>query len=55
MTLSVLTDDPSITPRALQKGAEAYRLANNKSEAEKALAELHQRYPDYKIPPKPKT
>lgn len=47
MTLSVLTDDPAITPRALQLAAEAYRRANNKFEAEKALTELHQRFPDF--------
>lgn len=47
MTVSVLTDDPSLTPAALQKAADAYRRANNRFEAEKALAELRQRYPDF--------
>ncbi|MEI6278483.1 MAG: tetratricopeptide repeat protein [Verrucomicrobiae bacterium] len=47
MTVAVLLEDPSITPRALQKAAEAYQRANNRFESEKALAELHQKYPDF--------
>lgn len=47
MTVSVLLDDPGITPRALQKAADAYKRANNPFESEKALAELRQRYPEY--------
>ncbi len=46
MTVSVLLDDPAITPRALQKAADAYQRANNRFEAEKALAQLRQKYPD---------
>jgi len=53
MTVSVLLDDPSITPRALQKASEAYQRANNRFEAEKALAELRQKYPDFLQPEKP--
>lgn len=53
MTVSVLLDDPSITPRALQKAAEAYQRANNRFESEKALAELRQRYPDFNKSAKP--
>ena len=40
MTVAVLYDDSSITPRALQRAADAYRKANNEPEAEKALHEL---------------
>ena len=47
MTISVLTNDPAVAPRALQQAAGAYRSANNKPEAEKALAELKQRFPDF--------
>jgi tetratricopeptide (TPR) repeat protein len=44
MTVAVLYDDSSITPRALQRAADAYRKANNEPEAEKALHELQQRF-----------
>ncbi|MDX2079900.1 MAG: tetratricopeptide repeat protein [Terrimicrobiaceae bacterium] len=47
MTVSVLTDDPDITPRALQKAADAYRRADNPFEADRAMAELKQRFPDF--------
>ncbi|MCK9588971.1 MAG: tetratricopeptide repeat protein [Terrimicrobiaceae bacterium] len=55
-TVAVLLDDPVITPRALQKAADAYRRADNRFEAEKTLAELRQKYPDFQKSPKsPKT
>lgn len=54
MTVSVLTDDPEITPRALQKAADAYRRANNPFEADRAIAELKQRFPNFQRSPKPK-
>lgn len=54
MTVSVLTDDAELTPQALKKASEAYRKANNPFEAEKALTELRQRYPDFDKPAKPK-
>jgi Uncharacterized protein conserved in bacteria len=46
MTVAVLYNDSSVTPRALRRAAEAYRKANNDSEAGKALKELEQRFPD---------
>ena len=52
MTVAVLYDDSSITPRALQRAADAYRKANNEPEAEKALQELQHRFPDFIKPPK---
>ena len=52
MTVAVLYDDASITPRALQRAADAYRKANNEPEADKALQELQQRFPDWSKPPK---
>lgn len=54
MTVSVLTDDAEVTPRALLKAAEAYRRANNPFEADRATAELRQRYPDFAKDSKPK-
>jgi len=47
MTVSVLTDDPAITPRALQKASDAYRRANNTFESARALTELKERFPDF--------
>jgi TolA-binding protein len=46
MTVAVLYNDPSIASRALRRAADAYRKANNDHEAEKALQELQQRFPD---------
>lgn len=58
MTVAVLIDDAAVTPSALKKAADAYQRSNNRFEAEKALAELRQRYPDFQKPaknPKPKS
>ncbi|MEI8312008.1 MAG: tetratricopeptide repeat protein, partial [Verrucomicrobiota bacterium] len=56
MTVAVLLDDPAITPRSLQKAADAYQRANNSFEAEKALAQLKRKYPDFQKSTKsPKT
>ena len=52
MTVAVLYDDSSVTPRALRRAADAYRKANNEPEAEKALQELQQRFPDFVKSPK---
>jgi TolA-binding protein len=52
MTVAVLYDDSSVTPRALRRAADAYRKANNEHEAEKALQELQQRFPDFIKSPK---
>jgi len=52
MTVAVLYDDSSVTPRALRRAADAYRKANNEHEAEKALQELQQRFPDFVKSPK---
>jgi hypothetical protein len=45
MAISLLTEDPTIAPRALRKAAEAYRRANNDLESQKAIQELKQRFP----------
>jgi TolA-binding protein len=52
MTVAVLYDDPSVAARALRRAADAYRKANNDHEAEKALQELQQRFPDIAKSPK---
>jgi TolA-binding protein len=52
MTVAVLYDDSSVTPRALRRAADAYRKANNEQEAEKALQELQRRFPDFIKSPK---
>jgi TolA-binding protein len=53
MTISVLYDDPELTPKALRRAAAAYRKAGNSAEAEKALAERAKRYPDAGAKKKP--
>jgi TolA-binding protein len=53
MTVAILLDDPAITPRAIQKAADAYGRASNTFEAEKALALLRQKYPDFQKAKKP--
>lgn len=45
MAVSVLTDDPEITPRSLRRAADAYLRASNNAEAGKVLEELRQRFP----------
>jgi TolA-binding protein len=47
MSVALLIDDPSITPRALQKAADAYRKVNNTFEADRALSELRERFPNF--------
>ncbi|HRJ71395.1 MAG TPA: tetratricopeptide repeat protein, partial [Terrimicrobiaceae bacterium] len=52
MTVAVLYDDATVTPRALRRAADAYRKADNLLEADKALHELQQRFPDFQKSPK---
>ena len=47
MSIALLYDDPEITPQALAKAAKAYEKAGKPDEAERASAQLHQKYPDY--------
>ena len=47
MSVALLYDDPEITPQALAKAAKAYQKAGKPDEAERASAQLHQKYPDY--------
>ena len=50
MTAGVLCEDPVLTPKALSRAANAYRQAGNLSEAQKALEELHKRFPGAPVP-----
>jgi hypothetical protein len=43
MAVSVLSDDPATTPRALSRAAEAYTLAGRDKEAAEARRELESR------------
>lgn len=52
MTVAVLYNDSSVTPRALRRAEAAYRKASNDLEAEKALRELEQRFPNFVKSPK---
>jgi TolA-binding protein len=47
MSVSVLYDDPQITPQALTQAANAFDKAGQPSEAAKARDELKSRFPDY--------
>ncbi len=47
MSVALLYDDPAITPQALNKAAKAYERAGKTGEADKARAELRQKYPDF--------
>lgn len=45
--VALLYDDAAITPRALNKAAEAYRRAGKSDEADRVAKELRDRYPNY--------
>lgn len=45
--VALLYDDPAITPRALNKAADAYRRAGKAEEADRVAKELRDRYPNY--------
>ena len=47
ITVAVLYDDTSLAPKALVRAAETYRKGGNEAEAQKALDELHKRFPDF--------
>ena len=50
MSVSVLYDDPEITPMALAQAAEAFTKAGEPDESAKATEELKTRFPDYTAP-----
>lgn len=45
MAVSILADDPQVTPKALRRAADAYRRAFKDVEADNALKELAERFP----------
>jgi TolA-binding protein len=45
--VALLYDDPAITPRALNKAADAYRRAGKAEEADRVAKQLRDRYPNY--------
>ena len=47
MGVALLYDDPTITPRALEKAALAYQKAGNQAEADRAARQLRERFPNY--------
>lgn len=47
MSVALLYDDPTITPRALQKAASAYEKAGKKAEADHATEQLRAKYPEF--------
>ncbi len=51
ITVAVLYDDASLAPKALARAADAYGKAGNQLESQKALDELHRRFPDFQHQP----
>jgi hypothetical protein len=47
MGVALLYDDPTITPRALQKAAVAYEKAGKQDEAARATEQLRTKYPEF--------
>ena len=47
MGVALLYDDAAITPRALQKAAQAYQRAGKSAEADRAAKQLHEKYPNF--------
>jgi TolA-binding protein len=47
MSVALLYDDPTITPRALQKAAAAYEKAGKQAEAQRAAEQLRAKYPEF--------
>jgi tetratricopeptide (TPR) repeat protein len=46
-SVSLIIDDENITPRALEKGVDAYRKAGKEADANRLLNQLQSRYPEY--------
>lgn len=47
MAVSILVDDPKLTPKALARAVDAYRRAFKDAEAEQAMKELSERFPGF--------
>ena len=50
MAVALLYDEKDLTPQALVLAEQAYRRAENATDADRARQELQRRYPDYKPP-----
>ena len=50
-SISVIIDDPQLTPRAMEKAYKAWTKAGNAAEAAKVLNALQTRYPEHQITP----
>ena len=50
MAVALLYDEKDLTPQALALAEQAYRRADNTTDADRAREELQRRYPDYKTP-----
>jgi TolA-binding protein len=46
-TVSVVIDEETITPQALEKAVEAYKAAGREADAKRLLNTLRSRYPEY--------
>ena len=53
ITVAVLYDDAALAPKALARAVDAYRRADNETEAQKTLDELHKRFPNFPNNPGP--
>jgi TolA-binding protein len=51
LSISVILDDPEITPRALEKAWQALNRAGDEKQAAKTLNDLQSRYPEYQVKP----
>lgn len=49
MSVSVVFDDPVITPRALERAAEAFAKAGDPAQSAKVINTLQSRYPEYPL------
>jgi TolA-binding protein len=50
MAVALLYDEKDLTPEALVLAEQAYRQADNTTDADRARDELQRRYPDFKPP-----
>jgi TolA-binding protein len=51
LSISVILDDPEITPRALEKAWQALNKAGDEKQAAKTLNDLQSRYPEFQVKP----
>lgn len=49
LSVSVVFDDPAITPQAMEKACQAYKMAGNETDAAKILNKLQSKYPEFPL------